>query len=230
MVSSRSEPTVTENTFAPFKLAWRLCLAVMLMWFVHMVTQAAWVRVQALDPGDHIQSQLDYYIPQSDPTGIAASLSLSSIDLIGKLGLLRLIPPQPKKAQADSDMRLAPGIQRGLWAVFRPEIIAAIYSTVLFAAKLGVILSLIPLLLLWLAAFAVDGLVQRYIRRVSAGRESATVYHRAKLYGTKMLPPLAAVLFLCSPVAFHPGLVFLPAALLSAVLVRVQATYYKKYL
>jgi len=230
MASERIEPTVTQATFAPFNTAWRLSLAVLVMWFAHMTSHAVWVRLQHLDAREHIQGQIDYYIPQSDPTGLASRMAHDSADLITALGLTKLISPQAIESEHDADMRLAPAIQRGLWGTFRPEITAAIYSTILYAAKLGVILSLIPLCILWLFAFAVDGLVQRYIRRACAGRESATVYHRAKLYGFKLLPPLAAVIFLCSPVALHPGLVFLPAALLSAVLIRLQATYYKKYL
>ncbi len=230
MASERNEPTVTQTTFAPFKTAWRLSLAVVLLWFVHMSCHAVWVRLQQTDAREHVQGQIDYYIPRSDPTGLAANMANGAADLMVAMGLTRLIPAQHIKSVHDTDMRLAPAIQRGLWATFRPEITAAIYSTVLYAAKLGVVLSMVPLFALWLAAFAVDGLVQRYIRRACAGRESATVYHRAKLYGFKLLPPLAAVVFLCSPVALHPGLVFLPAALLSAILVRLQATFYKKYL
>jgi integrating conjugative element membrane protein (TIGR03747 family) len=229
MASDRNEPTVSETTFAPFKAVWRLGLAIVVMWFTHMAIHAVWVRYNALEAGEHIRAQLDYYIPQSDPTGLAATMAEESTALLKRSGLLVLIPAQPKNPSTE-DMRLGQGLQRGLWAAFRPEIVAAIYSTVLYAAKLGIVISLIPLLLLWLVAFGVDGLVQRYIRRVSAGRESATIYHRAKLYGVKLLPPLAAVVFLCSPVAMHPAWVFLPAALLSAILLRVQATYYKKYL
>lgn len=231
MASDRQEATVSENVFLPFKAAWRLALGVLLLWFVHAVLQSVWVRSHRVDAAAHIESQLHYYIPQSDPTGLAATLAKGTTELIVRFKLAHLlIPARRENPDAERDMRVANAVQRGVWASFRPEITTSLYSTVLYAAKLGVVLSLLPLFALWLLAFAVDGFVQRYIRRACAGRESATIYHRAKLYGFKMLPPMAAVIFLCAPTPLHPAAVFLPAALFSAVLVRLQATYYKKYL
>lgn len=121
-------------------------------------------------------------------------------------------------------------VKTSIWLSFKPEIEVLLYNSILFAAKLGVVVGLAPIYVLWMVVFGVDGLVQRYVRRACGGHESASIYHRAKLYGTKLLPPLAALIFLCSPVAVPALWVFVPSALISALLIRVQATYYKKYL
>ena len=74
-----------------------------------------------------------------------------------------------------------------------------------------------------------DGLTQRAIRRASAGRESASLYHRAKhlqvaLAGTAIL----ALLVWPAPVDWLR--LGLPLAAVAGVLARLQWAYYKKHL
>lgn len=231
MATKPDSPTVAETTFAPFKLATNLLMSIMLMWFVHAALQVAYIRHQGLIPVEHIQAELNRIIPQSDPTGLAAKVAHATTDLVlVQFQAHRLIPAKSSAEPDGADRRVGAAVQRGVWAAFRLEIQVLIYSSILFAAKLGLVATLIPIFVLWMVAFAVDGLVQRSIRRSCGGYESATIYHRAKLYGFKLVLPFAAVVFLCTPVGFEPAYLFIPVALFCAYLIRLQATYYKKYL
>jgi Flp pilus assembly protein TadB len=71
--------------------------------------------------------------------------------------------------------------------------------------------------------------VERYLRRAGAGRESSSLYHRAK-YLQLTGGVLIAVIFLCAP--WHINLVwlFLPVAVFTCCVTRMQWKYYKKYL
>ena len=231
MADSPVQPTVADATFAPFRLAWRLAGALLLMWFTHAALQIAYVHLQKVEPSQHLQGQLDYYIPRSDPAGLAAQMADRTGDLlVHRLHVQRLLPSPTELAEARRDTRVGSTVRRSFGRVFQGEVLTVLFATVLFAAKLGIVVTMAPVFLIWMVAFAVDGWVERHIRRACGGRESATIYHRAKLYGTKLLPTLTIVVFLCAPIGLHPALVFLPATLIFALLVRLQISYYKKYL
>jgi integrating conjugative element membrane protein (TIGR03747 family) len=108
-------------------------------------------------------------------------------------------------------------------------IVAALFTTLVFFARLLVLVLTLPLFLL--AAFVgfVDGLVRRDIRRFCADSESGYIYHRARA----SLVPLAALpwgLYLALPITVHPLLILLPSAILLGVAVDIAACNFKKYL
>jgi integrating conjugative element membrane protein (TIGR03747 family) len=109
------------------------------------------------------------------------------------------------------------------------EIYVAMSAIQTFGVRIGLLVTALPLLVLAYIAGWTDGLVERYIRRAGAGRESSSLYHRAK-YLQLTGGVLGAVAFLCAP--WHVNLVWmlLPAALFTAWVTRVQWKYYKKYL
>jgi hypothetical protein len=81
-----------------------------------------------------------------------------------------------------------------------------------------------------LAAVAlVDGLVARAKRKACAGRESASLYHRAKL-GVSFVAILGYVACVGAPSMVDPARLLVPLALLVTAALRLQAAYYKKYL
>jgi hypothetical protein len=86
----------------------------------------------------------------------------------------------------------------------------------------------LPLLSVLYAVALADGLVQRAIRRASGGRESASLYHRAKHLQVVALAAGVAVTLLW-PGMLNPVWVWMPIAVLIAGLARVQWTYYKKH-
>jgi hypothetical protein len=228
MASKPNERTIAETTFAPFKLAWRLTSALVLMWLVSSAAQMVYVHHKKLDPAAHIQAQIDYYLTDAPASDIAPQMGTWTLELLVERWQLHRWRPPAQGHEPGS--AVAPLIKFGIWVSFEPQLHALIYNTILYAVKLGLAISLVPIYLAWVAAFAVDGWVQRHIRRACGGYESASIYHRAKLYGTRLLLPFSAVVFFCSPIALSALLVFAPTALLSALLIRLQATYYKKYL
>jgi len=105
----------------------------------------------------------------------------------------------------------------------------AMVGTQLFGVRLAMLMMAAPLYAVVCCAAVTDGLVQRAVRRTSGGRESASLYHRAKHFQVALLVTGAAV-FLLLPAPVDPRAFWVPGALVVAFLARLQWTYYKKYL
>jgi integrating conjugative element membrane protein (TIGR03747 family) len=104
----------------------------------------------------------------------------------------------------------------------------AMVGTKLFGVRLAMLVTALPLLSLLYAVALADGLVQRAIRRASGGRESASLYHRAKHLQVVALA-FGVTVTLVWPGPVSPSWVWIPTAVLVAGLARVQWTYYKKH-
>ena len=102
-------------------------------------------------------------------------------------------------------------------------------STQIFAIRTAMYLCALPLILLGLALGGVDGFVSRAKRKACAGRESASIYHRAKL-GLSFIAILSYLVCVGMPSLAQPAQVLLPLAFALALLLRIQCAYYKKYL
>lgn len=109
------------------------------------------------------------------------------------------------------------------------ELYLAMVRAQIFGVRLAILIGAAPLFLLVWSLGLVDGLAQRAIRRACAGRESSSMYHRAKFFQFAGLA-MGAMLYLMWPVSIRPEWIVLPLALLTGVLSRVQWTYLKKYL
>jgi integrating conjugative element membrane protein (TIGR03747 family) len=105
----------------------------------------------------------------------------------------------------------------------------AMIGTQLLGVRLATLAMMAPLLVLVYLVAAADGLTQRAIRRACGGRESASLYHRAK-HLQVMLLAMGGVLVLIQPVSIDPRLVGVPVALLVGILARLQWACYKKHL
>ena len=105
----------------------------------------------------------------------------------------------------------------------------AMIGTQLLGVRLATLGMMTPLLILVYLVAAADGLTQRAIRRACGGRESASIYHRAK-HLQVMLLVMGGVLVLIQPVSLDPRLVGVPVALLTGLLARLQWACYKKHL
>ena len=105
----------------------------------------------------------------------------------------------------------------------------AMIGTQLLGVRLATLGMMAPLLILVYLVAAADGLTQRAIRRACGGRESASIYHRAK-HLQVMLLVMGGVLVLIQPVSIDPRLVGVPVAVLVGMLTRVQWACYKKHL
>ncbi len=105
----------------------------------------------------------------------------------------------------------------------------AMIGTQLLGVRLVPLAMMAPLLMLVYLVAAADGLTQRAIRRACGGRESASLYHRAK-HLQVMLLAMGGVLVLILPVSVDPRLVGMPVALFVGILARLQWACYKKHL
>ena len=102
-------------------------------------------------------------------------------------------------------------------------------GTQLLGVRLATLAMMAPLVVMVYLVAAADGLTQRAIRRACGGRESASLYHRAK-HLQVMLVAMGGVLVLIQPVSIDPRLVGVSVALLTGLLARLQWACYKKHL
>jgi len=105
----------------------------------------------------------------------------------------------------------------------------AMIGTQLLGVRLATLGMMVPLIVLVYLISAADGLTQRAIRRACGGRESASLYHRAK-HLQVMLLTMGGVLVLIQPASIDPRLVGVPVAFLVGILARLQWACYKKHL
>lgn len=102
-------------------------------------------------------------------------------------------------------------------------------ASYIFGARIAIFLSMLPLLILLYGVSIVDGLSRRAIRRANAERESASIYHRAKL-GQIWLLAVGLIAYLGLPLSISPALVLTPLAITLGYLIRTQMATYKKYM
>ncbi len=102
-------------------------------------------------------------------------------------------------------------------------------NTGLFAVRTATYLCALPLLGIGACLGLVDGLVARAKRKACAGHESASIYHRAKL-GISFVAILGYVTYLAVPSVGEPVKHLAGISIAMAVMIRLQTTYYKKYL
>lgn len=131
-------------------------------------------------------------------------------------------------AQA-SPLSIPDTIVRNAYVANFEAIRVAMIGTQLFGVKLATLIMAAPLFAVFYCAALADGLAGRAVRRASGGRESASLYHRAKHLQVVLLVISAAVDLLL-PTSIDPRYIWLPGALAVAVLARLQWVYYKKHL
>ena len=238
MAGKQQDESTEEAVFVPFQWLWQFCGSMFVMWLVSVAIHIGWVRWHELDPASHMESLIAYYVDQTGGSPLVEKMADQAYWLVFEatraqrsLLLAPTVQPGGRGANENTnrDLHVSGAIKRSFWGAFRPDLQVAGYATVLFGLKLGMLLVATLLFGLLLVAAGVDGFVQRDIRRACGGHESASMYHRAKKFSLRLLQPFAAVVFFCSPWAFDPGWLFVPTAIISAVLLRVQVTYYKKY-
>jgi len=120
-------------------------------------------------------------------------------------------------------------IVRKAYLAYHDWIEVAMVGTQLFGARLATLTMALPVFLLAYAVATADGWVQRAIRRAGGGRESGSLYHRAK-HLQLLVAVFAAAASLLLPISMDWRWIWYPAALMLAVLARVQWAYYKKHL
>ena len=120
-------------------------------------------------------------------------------------------------------------ITRDSYIASRDAIEVAMIATQLLGVRLATLALMLPLLVLIYVVAAADGLTQRAIRRASGGRESASLYHRAKHLQVVALG-MAVLTILLWPWSFDSLFVGVSLASCIGILAQLQWAYYKKHL
>lgn len=105
----------------------------------------------------------------------------------------------------------------------------AMIGTQLLGVRLATLGMTVPLLFLVYFVGATDGLTQRAIRRACGGRESGSLYHRAKHLQVALIV-VALLTVLLWPLLTDIRWIGLPLTAVLGVLSRLQWAYYKKHL
>ena len=137
----------------------------------------------------------------------------------------------------DMGMRFAEGaalsipdtIVRNTYLANIEAIEVAMIGTQLLGVRLATLILIAPLLVLIYVVAGVDGLTQRAIRRASGGRESASLYHRAKHLQVALMAT-GLLIGLLWPASVDVRWIGLPLAATLGILTRLQWAYYKKHL
>ncbi len=120
-------------------------------------------------------------------------------------------------------------IARNAYIAHFEAIRVAMLATQILGVRLALLAMTLPVLGLVYCVALADGLAQRSIRRASGGRESASLYHRAK-HLQLMACALVAAFVLLVPMSIDPRWIALPGWVVLGALARVQWSYYKKHL
>lgn len=103
------------------------------------------------------------------------------------------------------------------------------YATLIFIVRLGVIISSIPILIIWIVVGVVCGLTERDLRRHNAALESSTVFNLAVTH-VKFPFLICIAIYLSFPTRAYAILATLPVCIGTFLLVYLAIGHYKKRL
>ncbi len=106
---------------------------------------------------------------------------------------------------------------------------AAMNITELIAVRMSIaILSIAAFISIFIVS-AIDGFVERDLRKFGGGMERAMVYHYVKPHA-KLIVIVSWVAYLSMPFSIHPNHIFIPAAALWGLVIFVTTSSFKKFL
>lgn len=108
-------------------------------------------------------------------------------------------------------------------------LVAAINTLKLVALRLTMCALIAPAFVLVSVVALIDGLVARDIRKYEGGHESSYLFHKAKRFVVPSVM-LTVSVYLMLPVSIPPVVVFAPALTLTASMIYVASSRFKKYL
>lgn len=104
-----------------------------------------------------------------------------------------------------------------------------VYSAMTVAVRCFIIsMSVVFFILVFMVA-AVDGLVERELRKEGGGLEHAKLYHHAKIWTTRVLI-ISPIIYLSWPTVINPGFIILPSAAAFGFAVYMTFSTFKKHL
>ena len=160
----------------------------------------------------------------SSPVQLAEQFAAWTYQYSGLAGLLGWLSAPPV-----SDFSPLQIYAQAYAVSFIDYLLAAATISQVYGVRMAVALLSLPVFLLFGLVGLVDGLVQRDLRRFGGGIESGFIYHHLK----PLLKPLfwlPFLIYLTCPVSLHPSAVFVPPAIVFALIVAKTASRFKKYL
>lgn len=128
-----------------------------------------------------------------------------------------------------SAMSIPDTIVRRSYVAHREGVETAMVGTQLLGVRVAILARFAPLLFLIYVVGAADGFTRRAIRRACGGRESASLYHRAKYLQLAVLG-LGGLAVLMWPGPVRWQLCAALGVMLTGALASVQWAYYKKHM
>lgn len=217
---------------APFRLLIFIGIAIVVIVFGRMVIDLAWTGADTARL-DAAQTMLRAEIVAADSlpqVGEAASERALRWAIVSyewmyiKTGVDRTLIATPSDlTEPEKAMR------RGMnAAAAQPHWQAVMIGTQILAVRAAVLPSALPTLLLAYLLGLVDGGVARWVRRASGGRESSTIYHRAK-YSHVVIATILLMVWFWAPIGMELWQLTAAIALFGAGMLRTQMKFYKKY-
>ncbi len=222
---------VTKAITAPFKIVAFMAVG----FFVILVGRMAidvWVLADAEDrleaPAEIIDREMARAAAAPDFMGSTHDRAISWAAFITewfyrKPGLLRHVEEDQSRLGV-TDQAVLRGVRSMDFAISR-----TLTGSQVIAIRAAIMVSYLAWIgFIYLLAF-VDGAIERTRRKFGAGRESSTVYHRAKYFQVTIATVVSAA-YLWWPSDVDPSLILVPTTLACAALARLQIKYYKKHL
>lgn len=225
-----ARPGAVEVALEPFKFVMHWAFILSTLWFVSCVVQGIWIKSHHLDAKEHLGSVIAQHLTDAPASTLAAADNTwAYLSEFSNARNTRESQQERPILDSSAASKLSDSLSRASQSVIPAALDIAIWNTVLLVIKLTLAWIYMGLYALILALAIIDGWIARYIRKVNAGHESATLYHIAKFGGNRLLPLTALAVYLCSPVPIEVNWVMLPSLVVHAVLLRTQVKYYKKY-
>lgn len=231
--ASFEDSAVARVLLKPFKLAFAATLGLagllLVAWTVH------WLHVETVWPG-RVEGLRTLLIEEmAAGAELASRQSTSAWPVSGSAnGLYALVfkvtglHDMGQRFADGSPLSIPDTVLRRTWVARQVEVEVAMLSTQLVGLRAGILIRFLPLLILLYAIGATDGVSQRAIRQAQAGRESASLYHRAKYAQVVVVATgVGGVLVWPTPVSW--GLCSLSVSVFVAVLAAGQWAFYKKH-
>lgn len=232
--ASFHERGIAGALFAPLKFTFALSLVfvalLLLAWiidwvFVFKVWPEGIDRLKAILAAD-LERASDLATQQGWPPGVAAGTANFLYETVFRMAGIH-----------DTGTRFADGtalsipdtVVRNTYMANRDAIEVAMVGTQLLGVRLATLALTVPLLVVVYIVGAMDGLTQRAMRRACGGRESGSLYHRAKHLQVALIV-VAVLTGLLWPPVTDVRCIGLPLTAALGVLSRLQWAYYKKHL
>lgn len=230
----------------PLRVAFWVIVVSTGLWIFGMLAQAGWARYEAGEDAVRYQSErvdaelqvLARLQPQLvDPMAIARWIGTSvrgtaeAVAVVTSRTFMN-IPGRTREFASSEFIRNDPdpggAFARELLAKAGADWDLLVLSTYGFAIRTAVYAAILPMLIVCCSLGVVDGLVFRARRKANAGRESSSLYHRAK-FGVTFALITAYLIALVLPRLEAPTQLLFPTAGVVAGLLGLQAAFYKKY-